>query len=361
MTKYKKTRREFIVGGAAATLVTGAAACLPEVDGDWPGEGPAVCTWTEPQITPGDPSQAGRVVEVHDPQLAIKGKPLADPVRAATNVQKLLLQLTGKADVKAAWGVLLAKMLPGEVVGIKVNALNAKVPTQPAVIKALVDSLKQGGLTAEQIVVWDRRLDELTKAGFTDKTMGVKVEGTLEAPRTKGSGRGYESGTACVGGYKTHLTNILTRRIRHLINVAVMKRHSESGFTGVLKNHYGTIDNPGDFHDKKNKALVVVEKRFERIIPSINALSEVHGITRLWMVDATIGVCKGGTEDSADCIPNRLLMGLDPVAVDARTGQIRDEQRGSLGADPELISKDWLAVAERVGLGKQKLTRELVK
>ena len=355
------TRRDFIVSGAAATIVGGSAACLPEVDGDWPGEGPAVCSWTEPRITLGDPAQAGRVAEVYDPDLAIKGKPLADEKRAAEDINKLLLQLTGKVDVKAAWGLLLAKMMPGEVVGIKVNTLNAKVPTQPAVVKALVDSLKTGGLAAEQILVWDRRLDELTKAGFTDKTMGVKVEGTLDAPLTKGGSRGYESGTVCVGGWKTHLSNILTRRIRHLINVAVMKRHSESGFTGCMKNHYGTIDNPGDFHDKKNKALVVVEKRFERVIPSINALSEVAGITRLWMVDATIGVCKGGTEDSADCIPNRLLMGLDPVAIDVRAGQIRDEQRGSLGADSETISKDWLAAAERMGLGKQKIIKELVK
>lgn len=366
MTTIKKTRRDFIVGGAAATLVTGAAACLPEVEGDWP-RGPAVCPWTEPRITMGDPAQAGRLVEVHDPGL-VPGK-APDPTRAAADVKKLLLQLTGKADVKAAWGQVLATMTQGEVIGIKVNVLNAAVPTQPVVVRALVDSLKQGGLTAEQIVVWDRRLDELTKAGFTEQTMGVKVEGTLEKIKAKGSGRGYEAGTVCVGGYKTHLTNILTRRIRHMINVAVMKRHSASGFTGCLKNNYGTIDNPGTFHDKTNNIGGVVEKRFERVIPSINALSEVAGITRLWMVDASIGVCSGDTDSPADCIPNRLLMGLDPVAIDVRAGQIRDEERQKkktvdgkpLGVDPEVISKDWLAVAERVGLGKQKITRELVK
>ncbi len=357
----KHTRRDFIVGTTAATLAAGTAACLPDVDGDWPGEGAAVCPWTEPRVKMGDPAQAGRVVEVYDPDLAIKGKPLADPKRAAEDIKKLLLQLTGKVDVKGAWDQLLTSMNPGEVVGIKVNVLNTKVPTQPAVVRALVDSLRQGGIAAEQIVVWDRRLDELTKAGFTDSAMGVKVEGTLDAPKTKGGGRGYESGTICVGGWKTHLTNILTRRIRHLINVAVMKRHSESGFTACMKNHYGTIDNPGDFHDKKNKAMVVVEKRFERVIPGLNALSEIAGISRLWMVDATIGVCKGGTEDSADCIPNRLLLGLDPVAIDARAGQIRDEQRGSLGSDPETISAGWLGAAERIGLGKQKIVVEKVK
>lgn len=357
----KQSRREFIVGGAAVAVVAGTAGCLPEVDGDWPGAGPAVCSYTEPRITMGDPTQAGRVVEVHDPDLTLSGKPLADEKRAAEDIKKLLLQLTGKVDIKSAWALLLAGMDPGEVVGIKVNTLNAKVPTQPTVVKALVDSLRLGGLASQQIVVWDRRLDELTKAGFTDKTMGVKVEGTLETSKAKGSGRGYESGATCVGGWKTHLSNILTRRVRHLINVAVMKRHSESGFTGCMKNHYGTIDNPGDFHDKKNKALVVVEKRFERVIPAVNALSEVAGITRLWMIDAAIGVCKGGTEDAADCIPNRLLMSLDPVAIDARAGQIRDEERGSLGADKETISKGWLSASERFGLGKQKVTRELVK
>ena len=363
----KLTRRTFIAGGAAAAVVAGSAGCLPDVDGDWPGQGLAVCPWSEPRVTMGDPSQAGRVVEIHDPEL-VKGKPQADPVRAALDIKSLLLKLTGKADVAAAWALLLASMKPGEVVGIKVNVLNAKVPTQPSLVRALVDSLRQGGLGAEQIVVWDRRMDELTKADFSDKTMGVKVESTLDEPGVKGSGRGYESGTICVGGWKTHLTNVLTRRIRHLINVAVIKRHTASGFTGCLKNHYGTIDNPGDFHDKTNKAGVVVEKRFERVIPGINAISEVAGITRLWMVDASVGVCSGDTDSSADCAPSRLLMGLDPVAMDVRARQIRDEERQKkivngkpLGPDPETISKDWLDAAERVGLGKQKITKELIK
>lgn len=299
------------------------------------------------------------MLELADTSLSTGAKVSAPA--AAAGLRKLLLALSGKADLKGAWAALIPGLQAGHVVGIKINVLNRRVPTHPEVVKALVDLLKEGaGLSAGQILVWDRRLDELTKAGFSAQSMGATVEGTWDDTNAKGTGRGYELSSTCIGGRNTHLSNIMTRRVDHLINLAVMKRHDLSGFTGVLKNHYGTIDNPGDFHDKLSPAQAVLDKRFDLAIPGINALDEVHRKTRLWLLDAVVGVCKGSTESPPDCTPNRLLAGLDPVALDTRGRQIRDEARGSTGKDPEVISDGWLKGSEKAGLGKMAVTLQKV-
>ncbi len=345
-----------MLGGAAALAAGASSACFPTVDGSW---SKAACSWTEPTVKPGDPTRAGQVLELSDAALSSNGKIDASVVEK--DLQKLLLALSGKADLKGAWGALMPNLQAGQVVGIKVNVLNRRVPTHPEVVKAIVDLLKAGaGLTANQILIWDRRLDELTNAGFTAKSMGAMVEGTWDDADKKGSGRGYEYAATCIGGRNTHLSNIMTRRVDHLINLAVMKRHGLSGYTGVLKNHYGTIDNPGEFHDQLSSSQKVFEKRFDSAIPGINALDEVHRKTRLWLLDAVIGVCKGSTESPADCAPNRLLASLDPVALDAQGRQVRDDARGSDGKDPEVISDGWLQGAEKAGLGKTSVTLQKV-
>jgi uncharacterized protein (DUF362 family) len=353
-------RRSFLVGGASLLAGAAAARCLPDVSGQWQDEGQALCAQgAEPKVAPGDPATLGRVLELHDASLT--DGPRVNATAAGSAVSRLLLALTGKSDLKAAWSALIPGLAPGQVVGIKVNTLNSSVPTHPELVRALCDSLKQGlGLGAAEIVVWDRRLDELTRAGITADAMGVTVEGTQDNEREKGKGRGYEVGTICLGLRKTHLSNLLTRRVDHLVNFAVMKRHDASGFTGVLKNHYGSFDNPGDFHDKQGPEGAVLERRFAEAIPAVNALPEVAEKTRLWLVDATLGICKGTTESSVDCVPNKLLVGLDPVALDLRARQIRDEERGAIGPDPETISEAWLDAAVKAGLGTKTVKLEKV-
>ena len=74
---------------------------------------------------------------------------------------------------------------PGSRIGIKVNTLNDQCPTSVAVVKALIDALQKGlGAAAGDIIVWDRRLDELTNCGFSESALGVRVMGTRTRPPT---------------------------------------------------------------------------------------------------------------------------------------------------------------------------------
>jgi uncharacterized protein (DUF362 family) len=355
------TRREFVAGGAALVTGTALASCLPGVDGRWVPEAEQACAWTAPQVTPGFPAQAGRVVSIHNwnmvnppPQVKINEEHVA-PTLAA-----LLKKLTGESELSRAWAALLPGYQAGQVVGIKVNTLNSKVPTHPEVIQALVQSLKDHAqVPGSDILVWDRRLDELLKAGFKESTIGCKVIGTVDDTASQGDGPGYEPEGICLGSERGRLTKLITKSgdqggIDHLINVAVLKNHLASGFTGVLKNHYGTFHNPGTFHDKVDVSTgQLLEKRFEQAIPTINALPEVAKKSRLWLMDATIVVTKGDTDAAADWIPYLLLGSLDPVALDARGRAIRDESVVASGAPKpdETISEGWLVACERVGLG----------
>ncbi len=357
-------RRALLAGGAALA----AGSCLPGVSGDWPADGGSVCSWSQPTVTPGWPAQAGQVYELTDSGLTSGARPVRAVV--AARLRELLCAVAARSTLREAWDVLLPDLNKGgQVVGIKVNALSPRAPTQPVVIQALVDLLREGSggvaqASRPEIVVWDRRLDELAKAGITAAAVGAPVEGTWETAALAGSGRGYEYTAICLGGRKTRLSNILTRRVDHLINLAVVKRHDESGVTACLKNHYGSIDNPGDYHDKRHQTTqAVLERNFVRAIPGINALDEVAGKTRLWLIDATLAVCQGGTESPADCVPNTLAGGLDPVALDLRARQIRDEQRAlaGLSADPETTSEGWLAAAAAAGLGRKQVALQRLK
>lgn len=353
------TRRSFLVGGAAAVAAGAALRCLPGVEGEWKAGGGKICAWTEPSVAMSYPAQAGRVLEVDSPALVTGTPPKVVETEAASAIKKLLLALTGAASLPAAWGQILTGWKAEHVVGIKVNVLSKRVPTHKEAVRALVQLLRDhAGVAADNILVWDRRLDELTAAGFTEAYLGCRVEGTQDDAKAKGASRGYELGPTCIGGQNTHLSNIQTRAIDHLINFSVMKNHKASGFTGCMKNHYGTIDNPGEYHDQTGEGGVVLERRFVKAIPAINALDEVAGKSRLWLMDATIGVCKGDTDSDADCLPYRMLAGLDPVAIDSRGRALRDVM--AQGATQDSISGGWFDAAERVGLGKQAVKLETV-
>ena len=63
-------------------------------------------------------------------------------------------------------------------------------------------------------------------------------------------GIGYDESFAIDVGKsrQVYLSSILTKMCTYLINVPVLKDHSIAGVTLSMKNHYGTIDNPGSLH-----------------------------------------------------------------------------------------------------------------
>jgi uncharacterized protein (DUF362 family) len=336
----RRTRRQFLADAArvAACVPAAAAGCFPGTGGRWAAER------SDCALAAGAPAPARSTVAVAADEAVVHTDPQTrrntiDPVAARAMVDRTLAALAGTA---APWSVLLPDATPATRVGIKVNTLNPSCPTSPAVARALVDSLRQGlSLPPEQILVWDRSDAELASAGFTEAVMGARVLGTLSS--TGGPAPGYDGAYCVVNGKTTRLSRILTDLTDVTINCPVLKTHGVSGVTAALKNVYGIIDNPGDFHADLATAL-----------PAIYALGPIRGRIRLTVVDALIAITVGGTSSPVDTIPRRIFAATDPVAADSYAVALVNELRGAknlgLGdVDARLVT--WLAEARARGLG----------
>lgn len=330
--RAKIDRRRFlqIAGGSAACL--GAAACLPHADGDW-----SSCTEDQPLIvTP----PSNRVIEVHSEQAIVEsgGKSVIDAGVVAEMFSAGLLALTEQASADVAWQTVMPERKDGERIALKANALNSDVPSTPELLAAVIGSMVEGGIPIADLFVWDRTLRELEQAGITTERLGVDCRGTIQSSSDH-SGPGYEQEAACLSGRKIHLSTILTRETDHMVNVAVLKNHFAAGFTGCLKNNYGCFENPYDFHDG-----------CEQHIALLNALPQIASVARLYVVDALFAVTAGDTNKPADCEPGLILLSFDPVAIDQRGLEIRDEIRASRGQGPGNPA-GYIQVAADIGLG----------
>jgi uncharacterized protein (DUF362 family) len=354
--KAGMTRREILAGAAgaaAAASLGGIAGCFPSVGGDWPAAPVA-----EQCVSLGDDASAapvagsGNVVDVQRDESLIKvtaasGKSTwqVQPDVVQSMIDTALASLAGGAD--NPWPVLLPTYQSGMRIGLKVNCLNSKLPTSPAVVRAIIRSLTTRlGVDSSTIVVWDRRMDELTSAGkYTDEDLqGARLMGTVNST-TDASGPGY-GGATCgvVEGSTPKLSRILTDETDLTINCPVLKSHGVSGVTGALKNIYGIIDIPSNYHDNLPTAL-----------PALYNLPAIRNSIKLTIIDALQAVTMKDTQDPPDATPKRILVSTDPIALDRYALDLVNQLRATHGVAPiEGPLVGWLDRGYELGLGAAK-------
>jgi hypothetical protein len=253
-----------------------------------------------------------------------------------------LNELAGETDIKQAWKTLIPDFSQTMRIGLKLNCLSSKLYNAKSLLLALIDSLVNDlGADSSRIWVWDRRTDELTRSKLTETELGVKVAGTVASTKDP-SGPGYEQQTECILTQQTHLSKILTQETDITINLPLLKTHNVSAMTGSMKNTYGCIDNPGDFHANLNEDL-----------PAIYRLDPIHKHVRLHITDALKAVTKGDTTDYPDDIPARILLSTDPVAVDSQALNLINSLRTqNPNLQPLPTEKlEWLDNAAKLNLG----------
>jgi uncharacterized protein (DUF362 family) len=359
-------RRDFVVGSASvATLAGLGVGCSddsgngpdpdapPVADGgadsarDLPREASAACDEKPQPLAP--VSGPARVVEVHDEKSVASGS--YDAARVKAMVLAGLQTLADVTDTKQAWQKLLPDFSASMRIGIKVNCLNPNLYNATEVLKALIESLtKDLGADSGKIWVWDRRTDELTRSKLTQSALGVQVAGTV-ASTSDASGPGYESQAECAIDRETHLSRILTAETDVTINIALLKTHNISGITGALKNVYGCVDNPGDFHSE-----------FNTYAPALYRLDAMRKPFRLHITEGLKAVTKGDTTDYPDAMPGRLLFATDPVALDAHALELVNTLRTQNPKVPALPADKvkWLDEAARLNLGTMTTDAKLV-
>lgn len=237
-----------------------------------------------------------------------------------------LVELTGLGDALAAWRLLFDV---GETVGLKVNTIS-RYTTTPIVAYAVAQRLQDAGLPAEQIVIFDRTERELIERGFTinQDGPGVRCRGasSWEQPQD-------------VGGSTQRMHEVLLS-CHTLINIPVIKEHGTTGFTCALKNHYGSVNNPGALHGNHG----------DPYIPALNALSLIRDKTRLIICDA-IRTCPYNWDQMTK--ENLVLMSFDPVAHDLLARRILLDRREADGRKGPYIAQrsHYLDTAVQMGLG----------
>jgi len=263
----------------------------------------------------------------------------ADLLRSA--LAQALVALTGAADIGAA----LAELFPSlsdaaQRYGVKVNCVNADLPTHPAVVAALAGLVVEAGARAENVIAFDRTDRELEKCGF--------AIGSGDGYRALGcdhDGVGYDEAWASFSDGDVRFSRMLTERIDHLVSAPVLKNHEMAGVTLSLKNHFGSIDDPGRLHGRANDCSPGIGE--------LNAEPRLRGLTRLVVIDAMFGTYESGLASLPDFAPMSLVVATDPVAADTVGQALINQRRQQAGLDA--IDARHLHDAAGLGLGHASL------
>lgn len=310
--------------------------------GDFPGSPP--------------PAKHSRVVVEKDPQATDAFDPHTNVVNQM--VARGIAQLTRKPSVAEAWRSLVSTQ---DVVGIKVYSTPGPTSgTRPAVVAAVVEGLLAAGLPPSHIVVWDRQLKDLRRAGFfalanrygirtaasaatgydekafyDTPLLGQLVWGDLEFGRERqGVGR------------KSFVSKLLTEQVAKIINVTPLLNHNLVGVTGNL---YGLaiagVDNTLRFESDASRLATAV--------PEIYALPALSDHVVLNIVDALIAQYEGGERGLLhySAVLNQIRFSTDPVALDMLSIQELNRQR-RLASVPEVkVNLDLYQNAALLELG----------
>ena len=117
----------------------------------------------------------GKVVQVNHPNPVVENKIVYDAVYKM--IAEGMLSLTGAASLKEAW---LQFVNVNEKIGLKVNPVaGPTLSTSVEVTLAIVNQLEEAGIPRSNLIIWDRREEQIFESGITEELFpGIKIIGT---------------------------------------------------------------------------------------------------------------------------------------------------------------------------------------
>lgn len=339
------------------------------------------CLWTaeipfsEPALVPAGEAARPGVVRVENPRATVALAPQAGVVEAM--VARGLEALTGTPTADDAWRALVSR---DEVIGIKVHSLPGPASgTRPAVAAAVIKGLLAAGQPRERIVLWDRHLKDLQRAGFVDlaKSLGVRAAGAMESGldpdvfyensllgRLVYGDLEFNQPTNAAGGgespaegRRSFYSRLVTRELTKLINVVPLLNHNEAGVSGALYTlAAAATDNFLRFETEP--ALLA------RAVPEIYGNTNLADRVVLNVVDALIGQYEGQQRSRLNYAAalNQVWLSRDPVAVDVLALEELNRLRVRDGLTPVTNRFELYLNAGWMELGKSDLrTVEVVR
>ncbi|MFA7289310.1 MAG: DUF362 domain-containing protein [Melioribacteraceae bacterium] len=314
-----------------------------------------------------------KVVQIDNDKSVIDKKIVYDA--AYEMISKGMLELTGKNSLKEAW---LEFISPKDRIGLKVNPVaGPTLTTSIEVTQAIVKQLEETGIPRSNIIIWDRREEQLFEAGFTKEAFpGIKIIGT-ERPE---NGSMYDESGKLYGlrmidttqyywadceekydsatipymvneGKYSYFSKIVTEMVDKIINVPILK-NAGSSVTLCLKNlAYGSITNTGRLH----------KQLWAETVAEVNAFPPLRDKVVLNIVDGLKGCFQGGPGANPQFFVDwkTIIIGTDPVAVDRVGYDIVIKKRIEEGIQKEDSprGRSFLNLAQDLKLGEADLEK----
>jgi uncharacterized protein (DUF362 family) len=291
---------------------------------------------------------SSKVVLVRHPKVIDPSGKVQAPL-LQTMLDEAMTSFTGENSTTDAWRRFFS---PEDVIGLKINAIGLRnfqgsevVSHYPAMTSAIISGCEKAGIKDSRFIIWERSENELLDLGYKiQKEAGaLRVMGT-KISRRESAGIGFNPKTYPVGDNSSRISRILADECTTMINIPVLKDHGVAGVTGALKNHYGSFDNPGEFHDNActNPG-----------IPEINLIPVIKEKQRLIIGDLLFGVYNDGPRWHREYLwpYGGIIVGTDPVAVDTVLLNLLEEKRKSENLPSVEPRARHLALCEKAGLG----------
>jgi len=255
-----------------------------------------------------------RVVISRDPALGKLGRK-PDQRRLLGVLDAAIQTLFDRDNPTEAWKQVVR---PGEVVGLKVNCLAGRgISTNVHLVEAICERLRESGVAAGNIVIWDRLNSDLESAGFrvAKRSSRIRCIGNDEL--------GYSGDLMIHGSAGSRVCRTLTEVCDVVINLPVLKDHGIAGVTIALKNLFGAIHNPNKYHLNVG----------DPYIADVFAFPPIRRKVRLTICDAITAEYQGGPSYMPQWTwpYNGLLVSQDPVALDYTGWRIIEKKRAEKG------------------------------
>jgi hypothetical protein len=281
-----------------------------------------------------------------------------------------LMKFSRSTSVANGWRTIIHT---NDTIGIKVFSQPGQVSgTRPAVVAAVVNGLRAAGVPGENIIIWDKRENDLRAAGFFQlaRQLGVQAAGAMES--------GYDTNTFYLpdspvssllvwgdvefgrtnenSGKKSYVTRLLTGRITKIISIAPLMNENAAGTCGhFFSLALGSVDN--------TRRFTIAADRLAVALPEIYALPAIGDRVALLITDALLVQYQGGPASYLQFSSPRseLWFSRDPVALDTIALKELAKERKRLDLPAENLNLEIFQNAALLQLGITDISRIMIE
>lgn len=284
----------------------------------------------------------GKVVRVTKPDCLQANKNYPKPEDARAMLEKALTSLTGKPNLVEAVRVFVS---PADKVCVKVNGIALKnMSTNKELVLPFIQAMIDSGVPAANITVLEQWMGFLqgTRINAQNVPPGVKIaiHGNKDTAMEERHVEGTRTG-------KTTFARALTDSTA-VINFALIKDHSITGYTGAIKNMtHGCSLNPHDFHQRKGSPQLA----------HLYNQDVIRSRVRLNIADGFKIMAHGGPlykKPEYVKAHDSVYVSTDPVAMDVIGWEMVEKARAEFKLktlESEDRAPTYMKVAEGLGLG----------